>query len=66
MATRVIDLEIGDEFRYHQTTLVVRAIDQAKSKVIATKRTAQLPHGQISLSFYSHQHEDLMNRVELV
>lgn len=64
--TRVIDLEVGDEFKYAATTLVVRIVDSAKAKVIATKRTAQWPHGQISQSFYSSKFEDLMNRVELV
>lgn len=63
---RVIDLEIGDEFKYNETTLVVRAIDQAKGKIIASKRTATWPHGQISMSFYGSSHADLMNRVELI
>lgn len=64
--TRVVDLEVGDEFKYAATTLVVRVIDRAKGKIIATKRTAQWPYGQISRSFYSPNFEDLMNRVELV
>ena len=64
--TRVIDLEVGDEFKYAATTLIVRVIDRVKGKVIATKRTAQWPYGQISQNFSSPNYEDLMNRVELV
>lgn len=63
--TRVCDLEIGDEFNFVDTTLIVRKIDKIKSKVLASKRTAHFPHGIISLSFYSPKYEDLLNRVEL-
>lgn len=63
--TRVCDLECGDKFKFASTNLVVRVIDREKCKVIATKETAKWPHGQISLSFYTHKYDDLMNRVEL-
>jgi len=60
---RVCDLELGDEFKYENTTLVVRVV--LGSKIIASKPSAQWPHGQIGLGFHSHKFEDLMNRVEL-
>lgn len=63
---RVIDLEVGDEFKYAATTLIVRVVDRVKCKVIATKAAAKLPNGAISLGFYSPDHKDLMRRVELV
>lgn len=63
---KVIDLEVGNEFKFESTTLIVRVIDRQKGKVISTKKTAKWPYGQVSHSFYSHQHKDLMNRVELV
>jgi len=62
--TKVIDLQISDKFKYNGAcVLIVREIDKINSKIIATKETAKLPHGKISLSFYSSKHDDLFNRV---
>jgi hypothetical protein len=64
MNTLVSDLRLGDKVCLGKAIVQVREV--MTDRVIVSKITAEHGHGLMSIRFYTHEYEDLINRIERV